>query len=32
MGFETILYEIEGSVATISFNRPEKRNAFNRVK
>ena len=29
MGFETILYEIEGSVATISFNRPEKRNAFN---
>ena len=28
MGFETILYEIEGSVATISFNRPEKRNAL----
>ena len=29
MELETVIYEVQGSVATISFNRPEVRNAFN---
>jgi enoyl-CoA hydratase/carnithine racemase len=29
MGFETLLYEVEGGVATITLNRPERGNAFN---
>ena len=29
MKLETIIYEVQDSVATISFNRPEVRNAFN---
>ena len=29
MDFKTILYEVKGKVAVVSFNRPEKRNAFN---
>lgn len=30
MEFETILYEVDGSVATVTLNRPERRNAQNR--
>ena len=29
MDFETLLYDVEDGVATITFNRPEKHNAFN---
>jgi 2-(1,2-epoxy-1,2-dihydrophenyl)acetyl-CoA isomerase len=29
MKLETVIYEVQDSVATISFNRPEVRNAFN---
>jgi enoyl-CoA hydratase/carnithine racemase len=29
MTFETLLYEVEDRVATITLNRPERRNAFN---
>ena len=29
MGFETILYGVEGGVATITLNRPQRHNAFN---
>ena len=29
MAYETILYEVSGSVATITFNRPEAMNATN---
>ena len=29
MELETVIYEVQDSVATISFNRPEVRNAFN---
>ncbi len=29
MKFETLLYEIEDRVATITLNRPDRRNAFN---
>ena len=29
MGFETVLYEVKDRVATITMNRPEKRNALN---
>jgi enoyl-CoA hydratase/carnithine racemase len=29
MGYETILYGVEGGVATITLNRPERHNAFN---
>ena len=27
MGYETILYEVEGAVATVTMNRPEVANA-----
>ncbi|MDG2061183.1 MAG: enoyl-CoA hydratase/isomerase family protein [SAR86 cluster bacterium] len=30
MDFKTLLFEIKNNIAVISFNRPEKRNAFNR--
>jgi enoyl-CoA hydratase/carnithine racemase len=29
MNFDTLLYDVEDGVATITFNRPEKHNAFN---
>lgn len=29
MRFETLLYEVDGGVATITLNRPERHNAFN---
>jgi E-phenylitaconyl-CoA hydratase len=30
MGFQTLLYDVEGRVATLTLNRPERRNAFDR--
>ena len=29
--FETLLYEVESGVATVTLNRPERHNAFNTV-
>ena len=31
MTFETLLYDVEDRVATITLNRPERRNAFDRT-
>ena len=29
MGFETLLYDVEDGVATLTLNRPDRHNAFN---